>query len=147
MISTDGAELLSHAIIKTTCDDYARAYLGFRVAGKSPKSVLKECNLFFGQGTFEILSGGKINPDRLMQEVLTDTVDNELTTVKEILESPKTPKITIELKTPPGESDITYRVPPIYVESVLKSLEKTLTEELKKLSEGHAPLAWRNNAV
>jgi len=147
MISTDGAEQLSHAIIKTTCDDYAQAYLGFRVAGKSPKSVLKECKSFFEKGTFEILSGGKINAERMMKEVLADSVDNELTTVKELLESPKTPKMTIELKLPPGESNITYRVPPIYVESVLKSLEKTLTEELKKLSEGHAPLAWRNNAV
>ena len=146
MSSADSGQLLAHAIIKTTCDDYANAHLGYRVGGKNPKSVVRECRDFFTNGTFDVLSGGKIDANRVMKDVLMNAVDTHLTLVKKILDSPRTPRISIDLRIP-EEEDIHYTVPPIFASNLVELLKEKLTEELKDLSKGHATLCRIDNDV
>lgn len=77
-LNSIGVENLSIAIIEQACEDYAKAYMGEEVAGKTPDHVIGEVERFFDSDLYEMMTD--FDKERMSRSVkineLTKHIEN-----------------------------------------------------------------------
>ena len=166
---------LKNQIIARACKDYAGAYLGRRLTSEegyskhyakefkkylkreeekrghaivhgTPEQIKLECEWFFHSDWFKELSGGAVDPDRLMKETIINTIDDVLDTLNSAFNIKNRSYLTLKIETPKERENISYPLPPLLADvcfNALRRKAKDLRKEAAELSEGHTPMTKR----
>lgn len=166
---------LKNQIIVQACQDYANAYLGrtipderclrdygdkkfrkflerkedergHRIIQGTPEHTKLELEWFFHSDWFRELSGGMVDPDRLMKETIINAIDDIVWTINKAFSFDCHTQISLRIETPKGEENIGYPLPPLLADvcfNALRRKAKDLRKEAAELSKGHTPMANR----
>lgn len=83
----DAFDNLKNAIVRQAAEDYAAAFMGCSIDGKSPEDTMLECERFFRSDWYDTLTRGAVDGEWLMRNIKIRELENTLEIYKDILSS------------------------------------------------------------
>ena len=65
----DAFDNLKNAIVRQAAEDYAAAFMGCSIDGKSPEDTMLECERFFRSDWYDTLTRGAVDGEWLMRNI------------------------------------------------------------------------------
>ena len=65
----DAFDNLKNAIVRQAAEDYAAAFMGCSIDGKSPEDTMLECERFFRSDWYDTLTRGAVDGEWLMRKI------------------------------------------------------------------------------
>ena len=81
----DAFDNLKNAIVRQAAEDYAAAFMGCSIDGKSPEDTMLECERFFRSDWYDTLTRGAVDGEWLMRNIKIRELENTLEIYKDIL--------------------------------------------------------------
>ncbi len=132
-MNTIGMQNLCNAIIERAAEDYALAYMGNTVEGKTPVDVMNEVYRFFhSDWYFELTS---VNGDWLMEHIKMRELEKAINVYEEALSVMRTCQYKLIMNKTADEPAINFIVPPRLADDFEQVVRKQLGELRKELSD------------
>ena len=74
----DAFDNLKNAIVRQAAEDYAAAFMGCSIDGKSPEDTMLECERFFRSDWYDTLTRGAVDGEWLMRNIKIRELENTL---------------------------------------------------------------------
>lgn len=132
-----GFENLSIAVVQQACEDYKRAYMGEFVDHKPPEWTMKEIEDWVQSQDYEYLT--KVNGPTLLKKVRIAALDEMIEVYEDALNSGGDTKLRIFVQKPKGVENISFQIPPDYLQDYFKVMRNQLKalKEKKRKEEGY----------
>lgn len=128
-----GFQNLAIAVVQQACEDYKRAYMGEFVDHKSPKWVMEDIEKWVTSQDYEYLT--KVNGPALLKKVRITALEEMIEAYEHAIHSGGDTKIRIFVQKPKGMTNVSFQIPPDYLQDyfkVMKNQLKVLKEKKRK---------------
>ena len=132
-----GFQNLAIAVVQQACEDYKKAYMGEFVDHKSPKWVMEDIEKWVTSQDYEYLT--KVNGPALLKKVRITALEEIIEAYENAIHSGGDTKIRIFVQKPKGVENISFQIPPDYIQDYLKVMKNQLKvlKEKKRKEEGY----------
>lgn len=128
-----GFENLAIAVVQQACEDYKKAYMGEFVDHKSPEWTMKEIEKWVRSQDYEYLT--KVHGPALLKKVRIAALEEMIEVYEDALSSGGDTKLRIFIQKPKKEPNVSFQIPPDYLQDFFKVMRtqlKTLKQKKRE---------------